>query len=98
MVPLASYIANLAQPGVYADHHAVQYLGEALDCCIKIVQTNKKDINVGSLNSKIILTVGYLSHLEHYVSVIDEYSAANLLPLSENIIMLCITQIHGRIL
>jgi hypothetical protein len=66
-----TYVQDMRRNGTYADHMAVMYTSQALGMPITVFDKLNK-ISFGDASSASVLHVGYISELNHYVSVIPK--------------------------
>lgn len=65
---LVDYVINLRKLGTYADHICVEYMSRMLKLNMKIV-TETSEINFGQYKNKETLILGYISEMQHYISL-----------------------------
>lgn len=62
--------ANMNRDGTYADHICLEALSQMLSCNILAVHSNDPNVTVGSHDAyTCTLVLGYLTDIEHYVSL-----------------------------
>ena len=73
-VTFADYVAKMRNNGTYVDHIFIQEFYNSQRCSVSIIHgANTADINVipsGSSDKNI--TVGYITHIKHYVSLVSK--------------------------
>lgn len=65
----ASYIAQMAKNGTYADHVCLLNTCKMLSCNLQIVHAETPDINLGAGIGHPTFVLGYLPGIQHYVSL-----------------------------
>lgn len=69
-VDFKDYMASMKQDGTYADHIRLETLQTILKKNIKVIMSAAgEDIQIGDNTSTQCLMLGYMSDIQHYVSL-----------------------------
>ncbi|KAH3800974.1 hypothetical protein DPMN_154618 [Dreissena polymorpha] len=73
-VPVGMYLRDMKTNGTYADHIILQALSDMLGITIRVVHADTADVALNPNDSTASqLLLGYLPHIQHYVSLEPRY-------------------------